>query len=790
MSGSDRIANVEFESIRGLPKFELSIAGKNLMLLSGNGGGKSSVVDGLEFLLNGRLERYHGEGTGAQGLKDATKNVYAGLDPKVTATLKSSRETLKRSGEATPLVCSGSHAEDYRNAHDSTNAFILRRSQLLQFIGAKDAERYQQVVALLSLESLNLRQKAFNEAAKAAAEKLLLTLQNSQQLQSSITHAASGARIRSEADAVTSANTHLDRCGMTNVSSASDFPAVLKKLKAKRPASTSAKREELGKSKHRLERVEGIKELVASHASFEAAKKELEDLRSTVPAADLANVVFAGYDYILDHPEIEDCPTCEQKLPDGSEGLKARLEERRDEFALWEKKGKKVRRERDATRDEGKRLHDEIERCEPDLVAEDGITKGDLEKKLETCSKWVKEISDFEAESAAPIPALPTAYSELALLAANRLEATTTQFEQIATSDDKPIEVAIQHIDDLAELLPKLKKADTLEKRAERLKKKTVAVSNAFKAARERALNSMFKNVGATVLRFYQALHDHGTSVATAKAECKAVTLEPVGRARAGGLRLTVDFLGKAIADPRAYLSDGHIDSLGLCIFLACVKHFHPPGGLLVLDDVLTSIDADHRHQVATLLLTEFSEYQTIVTTHDEPWWTQFQSAVSAVGKGKQWTFRRFVNWTVEHGPETSAYEGSRAWVAENLTDPEFRELGGSLRLLLESFLKRCADKLGVKIAFHMSGNYTAADFVFGGISDKLTKALKKAGVSQAVIDRLLIGVFGTGDLINTLSHDKSERLTCTLAEVETFVDALDKLTAMCEQHKLLKGLS
>lgn len=790
MTLPDKIATLEFESIRGLPKFDLAVDGKSLMLLSGNGGGKSSVVDGIEFLLNGRLERFHGDGTGAKGLKAATKNVFLNAAPKVVAKLKASKGSLERRGESSELTCSGVPAESYRAIHTSTSAFILRRSQLLQFIGAQDAERYQQVVSLLSLDSLNFRQEAFVEAVKIAESRSSEAIKERYRLQNSVPHAASGSGIRSEADAVSSANAVLGQCGIENVSGASDFPAVVDKLKARRPANTSAKREELSEAKQKLSRVEGVDSLVAAHKRLKTSKDELEELRSTVPEADMANVVFAGYDYVVEHPEIEDCPTCEQHLPKGASGLKARLEERRDDLALWDEKAKKVRQELGATREEAKRLLDELKRCENELSSKDGISKDALTTKLTACNQLIHQIDFHDAESTDSVPELPAEYGELAALAVRLLTVATTELAKISAQDAEPIEAAIQHLETLDALLPKLSRAEALEKNTSLLLKKAEAARDAFNAARETALDAMFKKIAATVLRYYETLHDLGSGAGSSKAECTAVALEPLGRARAGGLKLTVDFLGKAIADPRAYLSEGHLDSLGLCIFLACVKHFHAPGGLLVLDDVLTSIDADHRHNVATLILTEFGDNQVLITTHDEYWWKQFESAVHAVGRRKQWTFTRFVNWTLEHGPETSAYEGSREWVAQNLKEPQYQQLGGSLRVLLESFLKRCAEKLELRIRYKMSGAYTAGDFVTAGIQHELIKALKRAREDDTIINPLIIGVFGTGDLINALSHDKDERLTCKLAEVEKFINSLDRLKALCERHKLIRGTS
>lgn len=57
---------------------------------------------------------------------------------------------------------------------------------------------------------------------------------------------------------------------------------------------------------------------------------------------------------------------------------------------------------------------------------------------------------------------------------------------------------------------------------------------------------------------------------------------------------------------------------MGLCLFLALAEHLALDHiGFLILDDVLMSVDADHRHRVANLLSSRMLERQLIITTHD-----------------------------------------------------------------------------------------------------------------------------------------------------------------------------
>lgn len=66
-----------------------------------------------------------------------------------------------------------------------------------------------------------------------------------------------------------------------------------------------------------------------------------------------------------------------------------------------------------------------------------------------------------------------------------------------------------------------------------------------------------------------------------------------------GKLSFDVDFYGRGKFPPGAYHSEGHQDAMGLCLYLALMKHtLGEKFTLAVLDDVLMSVDAAHRREV------------------------------------------------------------------------------------------------------------------------------------------------------------------------------------------------
>jgi hypothetical protein len=197
----------------------------------------------------------------------------------------------------------------------------------------------------------------------------------------------------------------------------------------------------------------------------------------------------------------------------------------------------------------------------------------------------------------------------------------------------------------------------------------------------------------------------------------------------------------------------------------------------------------DHRQRFAELLFEEFSDYQIVLTTHDEYWFTILQSMAQARGD-KAWVFKKISRWTLDGGPESAAYESTWEYIDANVTEDSYRELGGPLRLVLEDFLKRVAAKLDIEVKYNLEGRYTSGDFYVAGIHNEIREQLIRMNPSdEADITRDVGRVFGTGDLINFLSHDNPNRLQVTFTQTRDFVLGLKSLVDRCRENKLMKGL-
>ncbi|MGH8017828.1 MAG: hypothetical protein ACREIA_05980, partial [Opitutaceae bacterium] len=501
-----------------------------------------------------------------------------------------------------------------------------------------------------------------------------------------------------------------------------------------------------------------------------------------------SSIIAEAVGYLTKHPTETNCPLCEKNFVQPLADVLARLKQRGD--ALRELREAMTNRKAAIGRVQryGEIAAAQIAKDLEHATLLEPLTKQTLRDARASALRWVRSVKRAEASSSGSGLAAP---QRLATLAATRGACAVVlkaQKAALVPPDISKLEAAIALVEKGIATHAEIATAEEAIRGANELARRATVAKDAFSKAGESAIQKVFETIAQTVLDYYRRLHDFDDD--SERSECTALELKPTSRAAAGGLRLAIQFLGLADSkDPRAFLSEGHLDSLGLCLFLATVRIFNPPGSLLVLDDVLTSIDRDHRRRVGELLFQEFADYQIVLTTHDEHWHDLLNTSARAWGIQGKWAFVKVESWSVDSGPSLSEVDGSWEFVDAHLTEVDYRELGGPFRLILEDFLKRTAAKLELKVKFKFDGKYTSGDFVNAGIQDAIRDTLIKLAPTEDTAIRTDLGrVFGQGDLVNFLSHDNSGRLEVTFDQAKDFVRGVRDLTKRCETHKMIKG--
>ncbi len=112
-------------------------------------------------------------------------------------------------------------------------------------------------------------------------------------------------------------------------------------------------------------------------------------------------------------------------------------------------------------------------------------------------------------------------------------------------------------------------------------------------------------------------------------------------------IQLLIDLANRKGVTPSGYLSDSQIHTLALSLRLAAIRILNVTVPIIVLDDIVTSYDADHRKNIVAMLAKNFLDFQVMLVTHDERFFLLLQDHLPQ----STWSFRRITEIKDKFGP-------------------------------------------------------------------------------------------------------------------------------------------
>ena len=261
------------------------------------------------------------------------------------------------------------------------------------------------------------------------------------------------------------------------------------------------------------------------------------------------------------------------------------------------------------------------------------------------------------------------------------------------------------------------------EKREEATAKQVLKLAeeaySSYCDAAESVLDSLFKDVESQFVKFYRAINLDDEGKFTANLTPSETTLD-----------FNVDFHERGKFPPAAFHSEGHQDAMGLCLYLSLMQRvFGSNFRMVVLDDVVMSVDVDHRRFLCDLLQKEFPKTQFIITTHEKAWFKQMQrTQLIPQGNGKE-----FLRWTVDQGPIVADAKSSWERVGEALLNNDIPEAAFRLRNHLEHLAPELVENLGGSVPFRSDGAYNGGQMLSAAVS-QLGKLLKLASNPDLIL--------------------------------------------------------
>ena len=191
---------------------------------------------------------------------------------------------------------------------------------------------------------------------------------------------------------------------------------------------------------------------------------------------------------------------------------------------------------------------------------------------------------------------------------------------------------------------------------------------------------------------------------------------------------VVLNFHGLDQDSPRLTLSEGYRNSLGLCIFLAMAKQVADKDRPLFLDDVVVSLDRNHRGMIYELIEKEFGDRQVVIFTHDREWYAELRHQF---GSSNFWAFKTLLPYEspgigIRFSNRTTTFDDARAQLAAR---PD--SAGNDARKIMDVELPIVAERLRTRLPYLRSDKNdmrVAHEFLTRLVADARKCFEKKSG--------------------------------------------------------------
>jgi len=643
-------------AFRGVPG-EMTIDfgdGDSTVVYGDNGTGKSTIADALEWYFTGEIELLSHEG------RQHAVRYVGGDDDGVTSV-----EVLTTGTLAGKVAFPDERTPDMFGAL-RRETFLLRGRTLADFINKTKTEKWKALVEILGLDAI----ESLREDVQRARNDLRKTSKAAEE-EARVYRRALSADAGTVTEESVLANLQ-QICGMLRVKPPQSLDQVVEPswitaaVGTSASVSASSDRENLLSDLNALDSPEFDRDVFAGWNALAAS-----DRARRLPRASLVREAKR----LLESESIDAgrCPLCGQKAD-----LKALA--RRIESALVEmvEAAQDLERYRD-----------------PILEQAEGLERAHNRRQsiYDRARKMALEIPS--------VPALPDARigDQVEALAPVDIDAITSHLTDVRRWDKAAAKLARQiapgepgtrdsQLVMLAALCQQINAWQLAEKknvRAQRALALAETVFDAYQQKQKEDLGNLLRQISGRVAKIYSSLHPGE--------DLDAVSIEPW---TAKGVELAINFYGSRQRPPHGVLSESHLNSLAIALFLAMAASFNEKLGFLILDDVINSFDVEHRGRLAELLADGFAEWQLIVLTHDQQFFEHLSRRAPA------WRKIEFTSWSHATGPRTTKYEtsGMLAAAGERLQSGDVQGAATKGRRALEELLQEVCEALWAPLPF------------------------------------------------------------------------------------------
>ena len=239
-----------------------------------------------------------------------------------------------------------------------------------------------------------------------------------------------------------------------------------------------------------------------------------------------------------------------------------------------------------------------------------------------------------------------------------------------------------------------------------------------------------------------------------------------------GLVHLTTDFTSNLLGvQPSGYLSNAEKHALVLAFQFAKIRVFNRDAKILILDDLVTSIDAGYRNRIVSLIFEKFLDFQIIATTHDD----LFFLSMYAGADPNNWTFSRIIRVDPDHGPVFDIFRPTKEEM--NFLWDHAHSALTLLRQQIEQDFEQLIKDLNIKMRMlksTMFDSYNLNEKIIA-VKDFFNKAgLKVPQLND--VEKQTLDYFAEAKLLNVGIHNREEtHSTMSIEDEQKLTKQYDK---------------
>lgn len=756
-----KIKTINIHAFRGIPDLEIQLDGKNLLLRGENGTGKSSIVEAIEFFFTGKIS--HLEGIRGLSLQRHGPHVnYEANDVNVGLTFNPGSVSLNRTFES-----SFSPPEQFKEYFEITQkgVFILRRSQILTFIMSNPADRFRAIGSIIGIEPLDAIELEMMRVRDNLKGEIDFKEDKINELISNLSTIIEKDITKVE-DILPALNEMLQEANLPLIKSLKDVDKHAEEMLKTVKKAESIDRIGVLNEVFETTKTELIsKEVIGELNDFNNKVKNLlqEDIRLELSVADL----LESGRKVIEEKEMDICPLCEQRID--RESLIIKIDNRLRTLRNLSKKASEVRTMYVPLINKFNEIADKVDaiiskiESFPELAEEKrkSIEKIDFLKEFVPHITSAKNLKDM-----IPVQVFDKQKDEINGVWTSISKKCNQVLDTIGlTENEKKVLDVVRLIEQTRSKTTELSKTQAELKICQYRFDLAEKIFSTFSETKKTKIQEIYNSIQGNIQSFYSSLHPNELH--------KNIELT-VALGRRASTELRMESFGREGEDPRALTSEGHLDSLGLCIFLGFVKKFNEGCSLIVLDDVVSTVDAKHRENICKLLFEEFRDQQLIITTQDEIWYEQLHASQRVYGMEGDFKNKVITNWCVERGPTIRPYKIRWERIQEKINSGDKPGAGNEGRQYLEWVLEKICKVTQASGPIRSSGLYEVEELLIA--AKKRVERLIKEDVFKSLIFNAFQDLESRKIMGNILSHNNILAGEVSIEEVNRFCNSVKNL--------------